>query len=209
MRAIQSWTVDARPRQAFASDSKHFETDPAFQTIMTETSQDTRSASPDLEEERASDNPLGPIRDLTSMRMIAFFVLLRKGAVLAQRRHFDLTEIEWRIMTHVGEFAPLSLNGLAELLLRDRGQLSRAVKSMVERGLLTRERKPGGPEIEIDLAPAGRTLHARMVELVIARDAMLMDGIAAEDSDTLRRILDVMIERAEELLAREMRHLSP
>jgi DNA-binding MarR family transcriptional regulator len=154
---------------------------------------------------RTPDMRLGTMRELTSMRMIGFFSLLRRSAILAQRRHFDLTEIEWRIMVQVGEFAPLSLNGLAELLLQDRGQLSRAVKRMVERGLLTRERKPGGPEIEIELTPEGRALHARMVERVIERDRMLTEGISAEDITTLRRIIDMMIERAETLIEEEQR----
>lgn len=151
------------------------------------------------------DTRLVTMREMTSMRMITFFSLLRRSAILAQRRHFDLTEIEWRIMVQVGEFAPLSLNGLAELLLQDRGQLSRAVKRMVERGLLTRERKPGGPEIEIELAPQGRALHARMVELVIERDRMLTEDIPAEDIKTLRRIIETMIERAETLMEEEQR----
>ena len=156
---------------------------------------------------RAAEQLLGPMRELTSMRMIAFFSLLRRSTVLAQRRQFGLSEIEWRIMTQVGEFAPLSLNGLAERLLQDRGQLSRAVKSMVDRGLLTRERKPGGPEIEIELAPAGAALHARMVALVIARDRTLTQGIAAEDIATLRRLMDVMIVRADAMMEEEQRLL--
>ncbi len=156
-------------------------------------------------QERVPTQRLGPMRDLTSMRMISFFSLLRRSAILSQRRHFGLSEIEWRIMTQVGEFAPLSLNGLAELLLQDRGQLSRAVKSMVARGLLTRERKPGGPEIEIDLSEEGRELHDRMVEQVMQRDKKLMDGISPEDVATLRRLFESMTARAQQLMEEEVR----
>ena len=148
-----------------------------------------------------------PLRELTSMRMIAFFSLLRRSTVLSQRRQFDLSEIEWRILVNVGEYAPLSLNGLAEFLLQDRGQLSRAVKGMVKRGLLTRERKPGGPEIEIELAPEGRLLHRRMVDFVIQRDKMLMEGIDGEDVETLRRVIEVMIGRARAMMDEEQRLL--
>lgn len=158
-----------------------------------------------IERRDRADRRHHPMRELSSMRMIAFFSLLRRSAILAQRRHFSLSEIEWRIMTQVGEFAPLSLNGLAELLLQDRGQLSRTVKSMVARGLLTRERKPGGPEIEIELSDAGRALHARMVELVIERDKVLMEDISAEDIAVLRRIMDTMIGRAQSLMDEELR----
>jgi len=147
----------------------------------------------------------GPLGELVTMRMIAFFSLLRRSGVMAQRRQFDLSEIEWRIMTQVGERAPLSLNGLAELTLQDRGQLSRAVKAMVERGLLTRQRKPGGPEVEIGLSDEGRALYSSMVERAIERDRRLTSGISQEDLEALWRITDIMVAKAEELMDEERR----
>ncbi len=147
----------------------------------------------------------GSIRGLVSMRMIRLFVMLRKSGVMAQRRQFDLSETEWRIMTQLGEAAPLSLNGLADVMLQDRGQLSRAVKSMVERGLLTRERKPGGPEIEIALSDEGRTIYARMVEWVHERDEALTKGVSPEDVAVVWRVLGEMMERAQAMVDEEQR----
>ena len=141
--------------------------------------------------------------DLVSMRLISLFSLLRRSGVLAQRRQFGLSEIEWRIMTQVGQHAPLSLSGLAELLLQDRGQLSRAVKTMVKSGLLSRERKPGGPEIEIDLAPDGEALYARMVERAVERDRRLTSGMSEGDLAALRRIVDEMFHKAEKMMEEE------
>jgi len=86
------------------------------------------------------------------------------------------------------------------LLVQDRGQLSRAVKGMVERGFLTRCRKPGGPEIEISLAPAGLALREKMEQRVLERDEFLTRGVPAEDIETVRRVIDHMIERADLLL---------
>ena len=142
------------------------------------------------------------------MHMITFFSLLRRSGVMAQRRHFGMSEIEWRIMTQVGERAPLSLNGLAELTLQDRGQLSRAVKAMVARGLLTRQRKPGGPEVEIGLSEEGRALYATMVERAIERNRRLTADISDEELEALWRITDNMIGKAEEMMEEE-RKLAP
>lgn len=147
----------------------------------------------------------GPLYGLVSMRMIRLFVMLRKGGVMAQRRQFDLSETEWRIMTQLGEAAPLSLNGLADAMLQDRGQLSRAVKSMVERGLVTRERKPGGPEIQIDLSDEGRAIYARMVDWVLERDRALTAGVPPDDVAQVWAVLGAMMERAEGLLDEEHR----
>lgn len=145
----------------------------------------------------------GQLGKLVTMRMIILFGLMRRSGVLAQRRQFELSETEWRIMTQVGQFAPLSLNGLAELLLQDRGQLSRAVKAMVTRGLLSRERKPGGPEIEIDLTRSGRELYAAMVERVIERDRQLTEGIPPEDIEVVWRVIETMIGRADAMMEAE------
>ena len=157
------------------------------------------------EAEVAAEPGGGGIYGLVSMRMIRLFVMLRKSGILAQRRQFGLSETEWRIMTQLGETASLSLNGLADAMLQDRGQLSRAVKSMVERGLLTRERKPGGPEVEIDLSDEGRAIYARMVEWVHERDKALTAGIPPENVATVWRVLGEMMEHAQAMVDEEQR----
>ena len=143
------------------------------------------------------------LRDLVTMRMVRLFVLLRRAGVLAQKRLFELSEVEWRIMVQLGDTAPLSLNQLADALVQDRGQLSRAVKAMVTRGLLTRERKPGGPEIEIGLSKAGQALHVRMVDAAVERDQRLTAGFDQRDLDTVRAVTDAMIDHAEAMFAEE------
>jgi DNA-binding MarR family transcriptional regulator len=157
------------------------------------------------EAETAATTGARTLYGLVSMRMIRLFVMLRKSGILAQRRQFGLSETEWRIMTQLGEAAPLSLNGLADAMLQDRGQLSRAVKSMVERGLVTRERKPGGPEIEIELSAEGRAIYDGMVDWVHERDRVLTDGIPAEDISMVREVLGAMMERAQAMLDEELR----
>ena len=164
---------------------------------------DTASAAGEIALLRTRERA-GPLGELITMRLIGLFGVLRRSGVLAQRRELGLSEVEWRIMTQVGQYAPLSLNGLAKLTLQDRGQLSRAVKAMTERGLLSRDRKPGGPEIEIDLTSDGRAVYGRMVERAIQRDRILTAGMSAADADCLRRLTDVLIERAEDMLAVEL-----
>lgn len=140
------------------------------------------------------------MQQLLSMRMVELFTSLRRSTLLNQRRLFRLSEIEWRVMTQIGKGVPLSLNELAERLVRDRGQLSRTVKGMVERGLLTRNRKAGMPDIEIALAPAGQKLRAQMVELAFQRDSFLTAQLDPADIDVARRVIDLMTAQADILL---------
>ena len=142
----------------------------------------------------------GPLADLISVQSIALVNRLRRTVIRRQREQFGLSDTEWRVMAQLGASAPLSLNGLADLLMQDRGQLSRAVKGMVERGLVSRRRKPGGPEIELDLTDEGNALYARMVEKALEGDAVLTEGIAPEDVATAKRVMAAMIARAEEMM---------
>lgn len=149
---------------------------------------------------RISGYRTGPLAGLVSMRMVVLFNLMRRSTMVSHRRDFDLNENQWRIMSQMGEFAPLSLNGLAELLVQDPGQLSRAVKGMVERGWLTRERKPGGPEVEIGLTDAGQELWESMTQRAIDRDNFLTEGLSAQEVEAVRKVIDHMIDKAEDLM---------
>jgi DNA-binding MarR family transcriptional regulator len=141
-----------------------------------------------------------PLRELVTFRLVGTFTMLRRAEILANRRLFDLTEIEWQIIIYVGGRGPFSLSRLAELTMKDEGQLSRAVKKMCTRGLLSRRRIPGGPSIEIGLSDEGRALFRTMAERSLARDRWMTEGLAEEDVDALGRVVDTMMERARAML---------
>lgn len=166
---------------------------------------------PDTNEKTVSDTeigqqakrPSGSLMHLLSMQMIVLQLLLRRSGTLAQQRLFELSEVQWRILTYLGYMAPLSLTGLADGLLQDRGQVSRAVKELVKRGLVSQKRKPGGPEQEINLSAAGLVMHAKLVEGVIARDQALTEGFDTKELEAVGRVVEVMITRARAMLAAE------
>jgi DNA-binding MarR family transcriptional regulator len=140
---------------------------------------------------------------LFTFRITRLLDLLRRSGTLANRREFGLSGIEWRIMTQVGGHAPLSLNELAELVGLDRGQLSRAVKAMVERGLLNSRRRPGGPAIVITLTDEGLAMHGRMVTLARERNDYLIADIPVEEIERAACVLAAVTRNAQQLLERE------
>ncbi|HZV19774.1 MAG TPA: MarR family transcriptional regulator [Sphingobium sp.] len=147
--------------------------------------------------------PASPMRGVFTFRIISLLDLLRRSGTLAHRRTFDLSGIEWRIMSQVGDHAPLSLNELADLLNLDRGQVSRAVKAMKERGLLSSRRRPGGPAIDITLSDEGKALHVRMVALAIERNNFLVGDIPDDELALASDVLDRLKVKAQILLDRE------
>lgn len=140
------------------------------------------------------------LASLVSMRVITLFVLMRRSLNQRYRREFNLTELEWRIMTRLSADTASSLGALATFLMLDRGQLSRAVKGMVARGLLVSRRKKGGPEIAISLSEEGLALRREMERRVQEREEFLTRGLPQEDLEIASRSLAHMIDRAQSLL---------
>jgi DNA-binding MarR family transcriptional regulator len=144
----------------------------------------------DIERER-------PLSSMLSMRIVHLFLLLRRSSATIQPQELEMSRLEWRVMTQLDGTHPLSLTQLADRLVLDRGQLSRTVKAMVTRGLLTRARKPGGPEIEIDLTEQGLAMRAVMIDRAGERDAFLIDGLPEADLEVAFRVMEHMIARAD------------
>jgi MarR family transcriptional regulator for hemolysin len=62
---------------------------------------------------------------------------------------------------------------------------------MEQAGLVRRQR--GGPDrraVQVEVTPAGRVLHGRLLKTVIGFNRQLRTGFSAEDEETLRSLLD-------------------
>jgi DNA-binding MarR family transcriptional regulator len=157
-----------------------------------------------MKSERA--NKLEKVRSggrLMSARLITLVTQIRRTAALTYRRELGLSELDWRVLSQIGEHAPLSLNALADIIGLDRGQLSRGVTRLVAAGLATRTARRGGPGILIGLTPAGEDLFLRLMALALERNAAFTRGIGAQELATFSAVLDKMTANARALLAAE------
>jgi DNA-binding MarR family transcriptional regulator len=140
---------------------------------------------------------------LISARLITLVTQIRRTAALAYRRELGLSEVDWRVLSQIGEHAPLSLNALAEIIGLDRGQLSRGVTRLVAAGLASRTSRRGGPGILIALTPAGEAVFQRLMAIAVQRNAAFTRGISEKDLAVFSDVLDRMTENARALLATE------
>lgn len=123
---------------------------------------DPDAASPDV----------ATIRDLLSYRIHRLANALSRGAALRYRRDFNVSLMEWRILALLGGFAPMTLRDLAKESGLDKAQASRAVKALVERGLV--ERASGladAREVALRLSPDGQRVEAGLMGAARAREA--------------------------------------
>jgi DNA-binding MarR family transcriptional regulator len=118
------------------------------------------------------DTAPATIRDLLSYRIHRLANALSRGAALRYRREFGVSLMEWRILALLGGFAPLTLRDLARESGLDKAQASRAVKALVERGLV--ERAPGSTdarEVALRLSDEGRRVQDGLMRSAREREA--------------------------------------
>jgi DNA-binding MarR family transcriptional regulator len=145
-----------------------------------------------------------PARDgLIAPELITLQSLLHRSATLTFKREVGLSDFDWRVMSQVGEHAPLTLIQLMPMLNRDKSQVSRAVASLEAQGLITRTRVGNGRHILISTTGRGRAVHDQLAQLALQRNASLLSGLSAQEQQSLTVMLDKLTSSATAMLELE------
>ncbi|MBI5257181.1 MAG: MarR family transcriptional regulator [Burkholderiales bacterium] len=132
------------------------------------------------------------------LAVLADTVSRSMAQVYAER--FDLSRDEWRVLAGLAERGPMKTTELIRHTTLDKMQVSRAVARMEGNGLLARETDPDDKRGQrLRLLPAGRALHRKIVPMVQAREAYLLEGLGAEQRALLEQAIDRVMERANQL----------
>ena len=119
------------------------------------------------------------------------------------RERFGLTREEWRVLAALAEAGTVKTAHVIDSTTLEKMQVSRAVARMEDRGLLERLPDPeDGRGWLLRLKPAGRALYQKIVPLVQAREAFLLDALEPAERALLERAMGTLLERAR-LLARQ------
>lgn len=148
---------------------------------------------------------LKPKNPLLSYRIITLATLLRRSATLSYRRQLGLSQIDWSILALVGEHAPLSHNQLADLIGLDKGQLSRGVSALVEKGLITRENRSQRRGVQIALSGRGFEVYNELMHSALQRNREILTEITESERKRFFGLLETLTERAREVLRREQK----
>ena len=144
-----------------------------------------------------------PYRRIYGSRLFRLLSTIRRFTSPQARRELGLSDFEWRVMSQVGDCAPMSLNDLAAASSHDKGQLSRGVKRLVEAGLLIRESRRGERGVFISPTLAGRKVFDDLVRLAFRQNDALIEGVTGEELETFSRVIEKIQANADALLAEE------
>ena len=91
----------------------------------------------------------------------------------------------------------MSAHGICTLTGRPRATISRAVKSMLERGFITRRSDPLDPRRAVlRLTPRGMRLFREVAPLLRRCEEAMLEPLSARDRTSLMRILELLVARA-------------
>jgi DNA-binding MarR family transcriptional regulator len=150
-----------------------------------------------------TDRPLR-ITDLISYRLGRVANLASRGAALRYRRQFGVSLMEWRIVALLGAFAPMSLNDVAKEAGLDKGQASRAVSALRERGVVARAVAPGDARlVSLSLTQAGEALYRGLMVAAEERNDAFANALTKEERACLDRALAKLAQAAQALIRAE------
>ena len=106
-------------------------------------------------------------------------------------QEFGISIPEWRAIAVLGAFAPLSSNEICERTAMDKAKVSRAVATLLKRGLIAREAHETDQRlIQLTLSKAGRKVYEAIIPRARAIEAEVTKGLSRADVAALHRILD-------------------
>ena len=113
---------------------------------------------------------------------------------------FGLTTMEWRALAVVGRFAPMSANQVAQRTAMDKVQVSRALQSLVDGGMIKRTvDQEDRRRSVLRLSPKGRGLVKRITPLAMGVEEELLSALSAKQFRELDAILSTLMDRAAEM----------
>ena len=109
----------------------------------------------------------------------------------AYRARFGLSIWEWRTLAILGEGRSITAQDLADMAAMDKVAVSRAVKALVDRGLVERVAHEGdGRSRLLHLTAAGKDVYQDIVPMAREAEARLLERLSADERDQLSRLLE-------------------
>ena len=90
--------------------------------------------------------------------------------------------------------AALNQNQIAKLLGFDRTVVHRAIKTMVQEGLLSEKKAESGRSILLGLTAKGHKYRKRLISARMAADEKVREGLTPEERARLLRLLKLITE---------------
>jgi DNA-binding MarR family transcriptional regulator len=119
----------------------------------------------------------------------------------AYQARFGLTIWEWRVIAVLGEGVPTTAQALCEATAMDKVTVSRAVRSLVDRGLISRrENETDRRSNLLCLTADGESVYGEVAPVTLGAERDLLEGMSDEEIALLIQLLARLKDRAQAIL---------
>ncbi len=106
-----------------------------------------------------------------------------------KRRH-GMLRTEWRVLVHLGRYGAMTATAIGQAARIHKTEISRAVRALGERRLLSRSAVAGDRRQErLDLTPSGVGVYRELAEEAVEYDRALAALFTPEEAEVLRGCL--------------------
>jgi len=123
---------------------------------------------------------------------------ISQGIARSYSREHDISVIEWRVMAVLGRYSGLTASDIVERTAMDKVAISRAVKSLMEKGLLERKTDRGDRRRRrlIITRDRGQKVLQKIVPEAQGYEQFLLQSLTAAELENLNRMISILLESA-------------
>jgi len=123
------------------------------------------------------------VNDFLTTMLSQLVTALRSSVTEPYASQFDLTVPEWRILALLAHGQPISFADLVRQSTSDKALVSRTLRLLEDRGLVTLESEGGTPRkrLTCTISPEGAALHAQVIPLARRGQAAVIRMLTPEE----------------------------
>lgn len=142
------------------------------------------------------------LQDFLPYRLAVLSEVVSQSLAQVYRERFGLTRDEWRVLAALADCGTVKTARVIEHTTLEKMQVSRAVQRLEEAGFVDRRPDPDdGRGWIVGLTASGRALYRKIVPVVEAREAFLLDALDPAERQVLDAALAKILARARLLQA--------
>lgn len=106
------------------------------------------------------------------------------------RKRFGINVHEWRILSALGEEKKLSAVAITNRIAMDKVTVSRAVKKLIEKGLILKDLDSKDQRrYELALSAGGIKMYQQLVPIALAHEQEVIANLTSKDKENLLELL--------------------
>ncbi|HWK42827.1 MAG TPA: metalloregulator ArsR/SmtB family transcription factor [Croceibacterium sp.] len=149
----------------------------------------------------STDQPFPMLRILVNARLMRFFYLIRAGGDRSYGGLLGSNLLSRNMFSLIGNSSGIAWADLVALSGEDKGQVSRAIKVLIDEGVVCRENL----RAKILLTRRGGELFDQFMMKARERDDLMTDGLSVEQREQLQSMTQALTVQAVQLLADEQK----